>query len=76
MELHASIHEDDDGMYWAEVQELPGCFASGRNLDELQEALIEAIEMYREDESPAGQRPPTEPDKPRMRVDELKLVTA
>ncbi len=23
MELRASIHEDDDGMYWAEVQELP-----------------------------------------------------
>ena len=27
MELHASIHEDDDGARWAEVKEFPGCFA-------------------------------------------------
>lgn len=44
MELHATIHEED-GSYWAEVQELPGCFASGKDLNELQEALFEAIAM-------------------------------
>ncbi len=44
MEFHATVHEED-GSYWAEVQELPGCFASGRDLNELQEALIEAIGM-------------------------------
>jgi predicted RNase H-like HicB family nuclease len=44
MEFHAIIHEEDDS-YWAEVQELPGCFASGQDLDELKDALLEAIRM-------------------------------
>jgi len=44
MEFQAIVHEED-GKYWAEVQELPGCFASGKDLDELTEALIEAIQM-------------------------------
>lgn len=44
MEFHATIHEED-GSYWAEVEELPGCFASGKDLNELEEALIEAINM-------------------------------
>ena len=42
MEFHAIVHQED-GSYWAEVRELPGCFASGKDLNELQEALIEAI---------------------------------
>ena len=45
MEFHVQIHEEDDGTYWAEVKELPGCFASGDNLEELKEALFEAIRM-------------------------------
>jgi predicted RNase H-like HicB family nuclease len=44
MEFHATIHEED-GSYWAEVEELPGCFASGKDLNELHDALIEAIGM-------------------------------
>ena len=44
IEFHASIRQED-GMLWAEVGELPGCFASGENLEELYEALVEAIEM-------------------------------
>jgi predicted RNase H-like HicB family nuclease len=31
---------------WAEVLELPGCFASGQDMDELWEALTEAISLY------------------------------
>lgn len=31
---------------WAEVEELPGCFASGANMDELREALSEAVSLY------------------------------
>lgn len=38
------IH-DEDGMLWAEVEELPGCFASGADMDELLEAAAEAIGM-------------------------------
>lgn len=44
MEFHATVHEED-GSYWADVEELPGCFASGKDLNELKEALIEAIGM-------------------------------
>jgi predicted RNase H-like HicB family nuclease len=43
--FHATIHEEDDGTYWAEVKELPGCFASGHELPELEEALVEAIQL-------------------------------
>ena len=45
MELHARIHEED-GSYWAEVAELPGCFASGDSPPELVEALQEAVALY------------------------------
>jgi predicted RNase H-like HicB family nuclease len=39
------IHEED-GSFWSEVKELPGCFASGFSMDELQEATFEAIQMW------------------------------
>jgi predicted RNase H-like HicB family nuclease len=38
------VHYEDDHM-WAEVDELPGCFASGKDMEELKEALAEAISM-------------------------------
>jgi predicted RNase H-like HicB family nuclease len=63
MELHAPLHEED-GSYWAEVRELPGCFASGHTLDEVFEGLREAIALC----------VPGEPTS--LRVDELRLVTA
>lgn len=37
------VHHEDDGSYWAEVRELPGCFASGETFEELGAALGEAI---------------------------------
>lgn len=40
------IHNDGPDGLWAEVVELPGCFASGFTADELAEALIEAISLY------------------------------
>ena len=45
MRLTVSVREDGPG-YWSEVSELPGCFASGRTLTELREALGEAIGLY------------------------------
>lgn len=45
MELKANIHRED-GSYWADVSELPGCFASGDSLDELIEALLEGVQLY------------------------------
>ena len=38
--------EPDEGGYWAEVENLPGCFASGETLDELDRDVRDAIETY------------------------------
>ncbi|MPZ50097.1 MAG: type II toxin-antitoxin system HicB family antitoxin [Dehalococcoidia bacterium] len=38
--------EEEEGGYWAEVEELPGCFASGDTLDELEEDIKAAIEQH------------------------------
>jgi len=45
---------EENGRLWAEVSELPGCFASGKDLDELLEAVNEAVALYLED-NPEGQ---------------------
>jgi len=52
----AEVHEED-GMLWAQVRELPGCFASGADLDELKAGLREAVAMY-ERPSTVDARPP------------------
>jgi predicted RNase H-like HicB family nuclease len=52
-QLHVEVHHED-GSYWAEVRELPGCFASGRDLPELIESVQEAIALYL---APEGQPP-------------------
>ena len=70
MEFHALIHEED-GSYWAEVKELPGCFASGHDLEELKEAVIEAITLYRAD---ADAPEKTRPGKTGAHVDEMRVL--
>jgi predicted RNase H-like HicB family nuclease len=50
-----AVHQEDDTL-WAEVEELPGCFATGRDLDELEEALVEAITLYQQDADGAPAR--------------------
>jgi predicted RNase H-like HicB family nuclease len=41
------VHNEGPGQrLWAEVQELPGCFASGWDMGELRAALAEAISFY------------------------------
>ena len=47
---NAIVHEAEEGGYWAEVQELPGCFTEGDTLDELRANLREAISLYLEDQ--------------------------
>ncbi len=49
MELTARSHIED-GSYWADVPELPGCFASGDTLDQLFESLQEGIALYLADD--------------------------
>ncbi|HWT90770.1 MAG TPA: type II toxin-antitoxin system HicB family antitoxin [Solirubrobacterales bacterium] len=48
MEITADIRREE-GSYWAEVPALPGCFASGHDLDELFDSLREGVELYLED---------------------------
>jgi predicted RNase H-like HicB family nuclease len=45
MELTVNIHFED-GSYWADAPELPGCFASGDTLDELLVSMREGIALY------------------------------
>ena len=47
-EVRALIHEAEEGGYWAEVPQLPGCFTEADTLDELKANLREAIELYLE----------------------------
>jgi predicted RNase H-like HicB family nuclease len=63
VKLTVRVHEEQ-GSYWAEVVELPGCFASGDTLDELRTALDEAVRMHRD-----------QPDDgtPRLRLEELRV---
>ena len=48
MELTVKIHRGPE-TYWSEIRELPGCFASGRTLDELAEALEDNVRLYLDD---------------------------
>jgi predicted RNase H-like HicB family nuclease len=49
MRFKVFIHHDGTE-YWSEIAELPGCFASGRTLSELREAIGEAVGLYLWDE--------------------------
>ncbi len=73
MELTARINRED-GSYWAEVVELPGCFASGETLDELTEALSEAISLYMHDDPAAVEIVNTEILHQAVEVAELKVL--
>ncbi len=54
VELTANIHLED-GSYWADIPELPGCFASGDTFDELFDSLREGVRLYlAHDGSPNG----------------------
>ena len=44
--LTIHVHRGDDGLLWADIDELPGCFASGDDMGELTEALNEAVSLY------------------------------
>lgn len=57
MELTIVVHQERQG-FWAEITELPGCFASGRTLGELEEALDEAVGMWLGDKPVKVERGP------------------
>jgi predicted RNase H-like HicB family nuclease len=45
VDYRITVHHEDNS-YWAEVEQLPGCFAAGETLEEMWESLAEAIGLY------------------------------
>ena len=54
MKFNAIIHEAEEGGYWAEVPELPGCYTQGETLDETKANVIEAAECWLEAQLPVA----------------------
>ena len=52
-----AIYDAEEGGYWAEVLELPGCASQGETLDELRENIIDAISAVLEVHAEDGERP-------------------
>ncbi|MCC6388341.1 MAG: type II toxin-antitoxin system HicB family antitoxin [Dehalococcoidia bacterium] len=48
------VHDAEEGGFWAEVPELPGCASQGESLDELERNVIEAINACLEARSAEG----------------------
>lgn len=42
----ALVHPEEEGGYWAEIPDLPGCFTQGDTLDEIYHNLAEAIACH------------------------------
>ena len=58
--LHVIVHEAEEGGFWAEVLELPGCMSQGETqaevLANIQEAIRAVIRSYVEDGEPVPLR--------------------
>ena len=50
MSIYNAIVHEEEGRYWAEVPDLPGCVTEADTLDELKKMLQEAISLYLEDD--------------------------
>jgi predicted RNase H-like HicB family nuclease len=48
MDFTVNIYKDEDGGFWAEVPELPGCITQGDSIEELEENAKDAIEAMLE----------------------------
>jgi len=47
-EFNVIIEKDEEGFYIGSVPELPGCHTQAKTLDQLQDRIKEAIELYLE----------------------------
>jgi predicted RNase H-like HicB family nuclease len=72
-EYTIKVHRDDDNSFWATVDELPGCFASGFTLDQLSESIGESIALYLSDDG-APDTPPG--DAPIVNIGEMRVTVA
>ena len=46
--IKAIIHKADEGGYWAEIPDMPGCFTQGETLDEVKAHVLEAAQCWLE----------------------------
>lgn len=46
MEYTVLIHPAEEGGFWSEVPELPGCYSQGETIDETMRNAKEAIEAH------------------------------
>ena len=53
MNIKVIVHEAEEGGYWGEVLELPGCVSQGETIDEFRDNIREALEAVLESESEA-----------------------
>lgn len=44
-DMHFRVHHED-GTFWTEVEEFPGCFAAGQTREEFGESVVEAVQLY------------------------------
>jgi predicted RNase H-like HicB family nuclease len=63
-QLHVRIREED-GAYWATVDEYPGVLATGDDLEDLRASIEEGIQLMKAE--PGG-------DPPDVRLSKLKLA--
>jgi predicted RNase H-like HicB family nuclease len=71
--------EEDEGGYWAEVPELPGCVAQGETIQELQRNVYEAIQAWLETQHEIASEESPEPHLKAIAsvvIDEDDLVPA
>lgn len=66
------VHRESDHL-WAEVAELPGCFASGRTTPELAAALEEAIGLWLSTESCAVVTPVVGNEEPTQELPVIEV---
>ncbi|HWB63850.1 MAG TPA: type II toxin-antitoxin system HicB family antitoxin [Chitinophagales bacterium] len=60
----------EDGTFWAQVPDLPGCFSSGDTIEEAKKNIVEAIELHIEGLREEGLPIPT----PETQADFVKVA--
>ena len=77
MKLRAIIHPAEDGGFWAEVPELPGCASEGDTLDETLVNIREAVEgvllVYNDRGEEDSLEEGAEPSEPGGQVYDLEI---
>ena len=59
------VYRAEEGLYWAEMPEYPGCYTQGDFMDELKENVREAVQCYI-DAGYADQRTTERTEKPEI----------